>query len=309
MSIKSKAAWVVGITALLLILGGCGGDGGGGGDTLPLFPTVEDVLVAGWGTATLEVYPGIEIEVVERQVIAKFVGTADRTDYDNLVGFLADRNSAVVGQIPDLLTVQVQVPTNADILTVAADVTGLQYIEDASYNQILYDTVLTFDSSPASFSGANMWKNHVRAPQAWKLCVLSAGNVGDASVGVGVVDEGVDASNAQFQKNTILRVGGVDTAVLRNHGVAVAALAAAHGDDEVENGSSANNMAGVAWNCKILSYDASSFGKSSALDVTVGVKTCIENGARVVNVSQGYNQGDLPILLGWNWGWLLCCWE
>ena len=82
----------------------------------------------------------------------------------------------------------------------------------------------------------------------------------------------------------------ITTEATKDHAASVAGLLVAHGDDEDLVGSE-KNMAGMAWNCPLYSYDTWDTKKGNSYDgfsVAAGIDACFKNRTFVVNLSQGY---------------------
>jgi len=267
---------------LISIIGTGGGGGGGGGSsdggsTTSIFPSSDDEEKDPEGTTTVTLSSGIEVTAAEKQVIVRLEDTATRDDYEDLISFLEARGYSKVGQIPALLLIQVEVPTNGEITSAISDLEALSYVEDARPN-ILHEPLET-DPSPSSFNGSDNWIDDIRARQAWDI------TTGSVSVKIGIVDDGIYIPSGHISADRLIPL--YQGVISGYHGTAVAALAGADGND-------GSGMCGIAWNSPIMFFDAANhvFDGFFEWRIVRGVKDCIENGAKVVNVSIGNNQEE-----------------
>jgi subtilisin family serine protease len=169
------------------------------------------------------------------------------------------------------------------------DPTYRRPVDGVVYNSSPWRLTSTGILSPAPFQ--NTWAmEYVRAPLAWGCAV------GDSSVHVGVVDQGIRTSGVtdlpsvvRFARRTNL-VG--DTV---RHGTRVLSVLAARGDNQL-------GIAGMSWQSSVSLFDATEVDSSGrpALDSTfrrimpqAGVAHSIylatQQGAKIVNISLGAN--------------------
>jgi len=119
-----------------------GGGGGGGGTPSPavdpsLFPADEDIIAPASEITTIIDEDGEEIDVAGSQIIAKFVATASRSDYESLVVFLNSQGAQIVGQMPLFREVQIEAASPDEIMGLILQLEGLPYVEEAAANVIL----------------------------------------------------------------------------------------------------------------------------------------------------------------------------
>lgn len=265
---------------------------GGGTNPTPatpsLFPTTDDVVTKGTATTTVIMSDNIQLQAVSGQVIAEFKDTATRNDYDNLVSFLTQKGFSIIGQIPNLYMVQIGVTLDTQIVPLISDLKSLPYIEDTYPNMVVSGLK---DPNPSVFTGSD-WINDIQARDAWNI------STGKSEVIIGIIDSGVNPNNVQFKKNNIKNLN--DFNVGDGHGLAVASVAVANGNDADVNpyGTTANNMAGVCWNCSVATYDSIVFNTRSVLFLNLGIKKAINTGAKVVNISQGFSSPIVPFTIG-----------
>ena len=257
------------------MLSGCGGKSESANQSV--FPTTENKIVDGTAVATVTVAEGAQMQAISGQVIAEFYDTATRADYVNLENLLQGKGFRIIGQIPVLHMVQIGVTSDDQIVPLIADLKNLPYIEDAYPNMVVSSTR---DPNPSEFTGS-LWLDDISARDAWNI------STGKREVIIGIVDSGVDPNNAQFKKNNIRPLNSVD--VGDGHGLGVESVAIANGDDADVNGTGANNMTGVCWNCSAVAYDIGVKGITSligVININAGITEAINAGAKVVNISQ-----------------------
>jgi subtilisin family serine protease len=131
-----------------------------------------------------------------------------------------------------------------------------------------------------SYTALGQWSlPRLGFPRAWDI------TTGSAEVIVAVIDTGIDQTIADFSGRivspySVLRDSSVWPTWLddHGHGSAVAAVAAARGND-------LQGMAGAAWNVKIMPVKISDAGESTTTLLAEGIEYAVDNGADVINVS------------------------
>lgn len=292
---------------------------------LTVFPDEGDYVAPSLGVSQIE-DDGITWDVATREVVVELMEDAMREDYEALVAFLAARNTEVIGQIPDLMTVQIQVSDDSDILPLIDELRALPYVEDAHFNMIFQAHLAANEELPIrlpvppELDCGQWWIEDIRAPEAWRL--FGEGPVGKPELKIAIIDGGIYKGCGQFSKNLSnmsfypssgqipdtlgTTMEGLKTA----HGTTVAALMIAHGDDGITGPVGTDesdmlslvfgqpmsrNITGVAWDVSLLSFDVRThYGGTTEL-VTEQIMEAVKKGARVINISLGKGQRtDLP---------------
>lgn len=274
---RSVVMWML-VGMAIFGLFGCG-EKKGANEIASLFPTAENKIIDGTTVTEVPTEEGIAMQAIGGQVIAEFYDTAMHADYASLETFLNGKGAKIIGQIPALYMVQIGVSSDDQIVPLIAELKKLSYIEDAYPNMVVSSVR---DPRPAKFTGSS-WADDISAKDAWNI------STGKRDVIIGIVDNGVDPNNVQFKKNSIRTLN--DFNVGDAHGLGVASIAVAHGDDADVNGTGKDNMAGVCWDCSIVAYDCSVkgidlFRRKAIAAISRGIAETINAGAKVVNVSQ-----------------------
>jgi len=258
-----------------------------------LFPSAESVLAEPVDLEIIEIAPGITARIGARELVAELKRSATAADYEDVLKFLGERGASAVGQLPKLRILQIRAEDGVDLLQLASDLRALSYIEDAYPSWI---GALPGDHFPVPPPGdpdfpESWWVDHadygINAPQAWGTFVDRGEMIGSPDVTIGVVDARLEIDSGHFLMANIRELNWVPFTY--DHGTAVTALAIASGDD-------GSGMAGVAWDCPCVFYNAYldwPFNGPWYPLIVWGVESCIDAGARVVNVSLGADQ-ELP---------------
>ena len=181
-------------------------------------------------------------------------------------------------------TIVVEVLANSEINSFISEISQLAYIENAHPNtKYLANSV---SPNPWPFAG-NSWVEDINLMQAWNYIYNKTGSIGDPLIKIGVIDDKVVENSGHFSGKNIVEISStISSSAQSNHGTAVAAIAAAKGDD-------GHGMAGVAWDCPVYYYDGyiHNLFIEGYFDSTIrtAVARLIREGVRVVNISVGYN--------------------
>lgn len=269
------------VVVVLFAVTGCHSGGGGRAVGEPsLFPTAGNIVTMATATTTVAMPDNTQVPAASGQVIAEFKDTAVRSDYDNLVSFLAQKGFSIIGQIPNLYMVQIGVVSDAQITPLISDLKSLSYIGDAYPNMA---TSPALNPNPYYPSNGAYWIDDIQARDAWNI------SIGNSNVIIGVVDTGINQDNPQFVKNKIVNLNTPH--ILGGHGIGVASVAVASGDDADVNsyGTTDNNMAGICWNCSVVAYDTTwGIGEIRipfVFTINSGIEEAIAKKAKVVNIS------------------------
>ena len=154
-----------------------------------------------------------------------------------------------------------------------------------------YYSMRTVPNDP-SFSNQT-YLDVIRGPEAWDI------DTGVTSETIAIVDSGIDTNNVDVTTKlvTFLGVDVVDNDSVpadrdsfgqgTGHGIAVAGIAAA-----ITN--NASLVAGVNWNAPIMPVRVLDTSASATTDsLVIGMRLAIDNGARVINLSLGFNSAQV----------------
>jgi thermitase len=214
---------------------------------------------------------------------------------------LALYGTETIKMIPQLNVYQVRIPAGISVEEMAAALSRNPDVESAGPNYIVRMTVTPNDTlfryqyalnntgqdfgAPGSPTGKA--KADIRATAGWEE------TNGDAATIIAVIDTGIDFDHPDL-KNKIVSRGrdfvndDWDATDDEGHGTFVAGIAAAETNND-------EGMAGVAWNCKILPVKvlgADGFGEY--INVCAGIIWAADNGAQVISLSLGLEEGEPP---------------
>lgn len=128
--------------------------------------------------------------------------------------------------------------------------------------------------NPDSADHQNWAFERVAAPFAWGC------STGDSTTVVAVVDNGFHTI-PDLTGNSDLMEAPDAFPVTRDHGTSVAAVAAGHGNDST-------GVTGMMWRARLRMYDVSHNGTGNFQDLWNNVRDARLDGARVINVSAGW---------------------
>jgi len=268
---------------------GCGGSGGGGDDTVDnltsLFPSDEKYIEHQGEVTTIIDDEGYENKIISKRIIIEFTRTAKRQNYNDLTNYLTDNNYNIIGQIPVIRLIQIEIDSDDNLYSVLNYLNSMSYVQYAHLDRI-YSPL--FDPVPASLDS---WIPEINAKDAWDISTESK------DIKIGIVDGAVAWNSGHFQTKVNDIEDATPFAYSNNslHGTTMAALAASPGDD-------GHGMCGVAWKNPIVFYNVDGpSGATSSSEIKNGIIECIDRGAKVINVSQGPSlESGLP-----NWYLLL----
>ena len=240
-----------------------------------LFPSSEDIYKPATEINAIQDIDGLYIEIAGKQIIAEFSDDATAHNYDQLETFLNDQNAQIVGQIPALQMVQIETLELNGVTELVAKLRQLSYIEDAYPNQVY--SLIADHTIPPNLKGG-WWTEAINLSNAWDLLEKEGFSLGN--IKIGIVDHGI-AVNAGFFEQRV-DIINPSNYMITDHGTAVAALAAGY----------SSKMVGVAPDSNILSYGLRKI--NDIAEINLGIKTCLEKGAKVVNVSTGEDRDNEP---------------
>ena len=216
---------------------------------------------------------------VSGRVLVKFHAGASAETRSHVANSVGGTDSS---EISDLGINVLKVPVGHEAAVVAA----LSRSQDVEYAE--RDAVAQkFDTTPNDYWWPNEWSQvKVNAPKAWDL------TRGSSSVVIAVLDTGVDATQPDLQGALVSGwnpiAGTADTADTDGHGTDVAGIA----------GARSNNAIGVTsycWSCSVMPVKVLGAGSSLA-SVVYGITWATDHGARVINMSWGYQGTDYSSL-------------
>ena len=219
-------------------------------------------------------FPGVKIPVAKRQLVIHY----KEGMYSHILDLINSTPDAyLVGQILAANTVQVVIGDGISLKG------AIQYCEADSAvisarPNLLIRTDVYPDGEPDStlppFAERRWHLDQVQAPQAWDLL-----SDDDTIVKIGVVDSGLDYDNFDGQDFTF------DTSDLpgitdnTGHGTHIAGIIGASGNNN-------NGTLGMAWNANLYPFNVYSDNANGfSLDEMTAVKTLVDRGCKVINIS------------------------
>lgn len=173
----------------------------------------------------------------------------------------------------------------SDVVAVVESFANLPEVEFAEPDYFLHSDA-TFPNDPLF---PEQWGLHqasdadVDAPEAWDITT-------GGDVIIAVIDSGADATHIEFRRKLVagwnFDYNSSDTQDYQGHGSGVSSVAAANTNNN-------QGVAGVCWDCRIMPLVAGLW--SSATDAMV---FAADNGARVVNISQGTSSPSATFAAG-----------
>lgn len=308
-----------------IVLFGCGGGGGGGYDSGTGDKTVFDEFtsfaeVSETETVTLE--DGSTVEAAKDEVLIYAKEDITKDELDTLIKNIESMGGAVIGSLADTATLQVRIPSTTSEADFISSIESLSGVEGAGVNLVVeleqdnysgYERYLQNDKTEEftalggseisavkypSFKG-NYWIEQIKADEAWEV---TTGTTSDDAT-IGIVDSGIKANPIVVDNSRIIRydtkgnfITDDDTSDLESHGLWVTAFAAGYND------SSSIKYRGMAWKNKVVMVDVLKkieecgvffcTKKVFITDVQGGIKTAIDKGAKIINVSIAYENSS-----------------
>ncbi len=136
--------------------------------------------------------------------------------------------------------------------------------------------------TPNDTNFSQQWQHQIiSSPAAWQI------TTGSPEITVAILDTGITNNLTEFNNRLVPGFDFVNNdnnpADDMGHGTRVTAVGFANGNDNF-------GTAGVDWNCRIMPIKiAGSDGNLNDFDVADGVNFAVNNGARVINLSLGFN--------------------
>lgn len=302
---------------------GCGGGGGGGGtggatSSTPII-TPTSTLASVDQLKTYTEPDGSTIEAAKDEVFVQVRNDISETQLADIQKKIVALGGTVIGSDPDLMVLQIR---TVDEVTMIAALETMPGVITASLNFVCQSPGLTNQEGAAL---AQMERSRVRALAAigavaamgkvgfsgeWWMASINIEKTwltskGSTSVIIGIVDTGIKADQKILAPSRISRFsedGKAITdddsvgAVQGQHGLWVTGFAAGFIDDPSNDidSATATNVRGVNPVSNVVMVDVGHPGllsKTSLVltDVQRGIKTAINKGAKVVNVSIGAN--------------------
>jgi len=231
---------------------------------------------------------------VSGQILVKPSKTASESAVQSA---LRANSAREIGKIKQLNVRIVQVPSQAEQRVISA----LSKNPNFEFAEPDYIANIILVPNDPYYSSYQWHLPKIAAPVAWDA------TTGNASVKVAIVDSGVESSHPDLSGRVLLGYDFVnndpDPSDDNGHGTAVAATAAAKGNDGV-------GTAGVAWNVAILPVKTmNSAGSGSYSAIANGITYSADQGAKIINLSLGGTQASTTlqnaVAYAWNKGSLL----
>jgi hypothetical protein len=223
-------------------------------------------------------------------VLVEFRGDATQEERQSAVDAIRGR---VVGGQTGAYFVQVPTPDTSYIQHLSSALAQLDKLPQVEYASGYLTTRPSPDfAQPHDTTGWRQWQlnpdsadgdnwafERVGAPFAWGC------SVGDTSTVIGIVDNGFHTIS-DLTKNSSLMEAPDAYPDAQDHGASVAAIAAGFGNDSL-------GVSGMMWRGKVRMYDWTHNGSGDFQDLWDNIRDARVDGARVVNVSVGYNWGGM----------------
>jgi len=270
---------------------------------------------------TITLDDGSEVVAAKDEILVYLNEDITTTQLDNIYNSIIDLGGEVKAFDPELRILQVNVDSSDSEIAFSEELTGKEGISGAGLNLAvsyeydnekgytefvkkisqlgkddqnfsapskLLDTSITptFSVSPSEFTG-DYWIDHISVQAAWDaISDLTLGNVT-----IGIVDTGISSEQNVISEDRLQRYksNGVeitddDTKDEKDHGLNVTAFAAGFSDET-------SSVYGVNHHSDVIMVDV--LKKIPLLSITFtsdlvgGIKTAIDKGADVINVSIG----------------------
>ena len=293
-----KILFIVGLIIILSISGlSCsgGGDGGGGGDddndNIPVFSSDTDYVIDFEDIDIITNEHGEEVELIGKKILIVFNDNANRSDYETLINFLQNNHGtySVVRRI-FLKILILRFESVDNIVHIKSDIKNYDFIEEVYFNT--GSSILVSHADTTYFS--HNWSiANIQLKKAWAYLIENGYSLSNSDIKIGVLDGPVgseyfdnklDETGFPVPRFTGLRYNQFS---YHNHGTTVGSLL----------GADCNNITGVAPDSDILSYDCShgtGIFKSVLDRQLLGIKTLVDSGAKIINISLGGAGKDDP---------------
>lgn len=191
----------------------------------------------------------------------------------------------VYGAVPATRTYQIRFigidPKDLDAK--ATLLRGTPGVEDVSRNFVTTEGLVTPDDTewdswgnPPAGNNANL--EYIGMPDAWGV------TTGSSSIKMAVIDNDMDRNHSDLDDN-IGRIDGRGSETADGHGTHVAGTICAEGNNH-------KGVSGIMWDCDLRLFPAGPFVSDSVTTQEQMVKAA-DDGARVVNMSLGYNETNM----------------
>ncbi len=243
--------------------------------------------------------------IAENQVLVTYRETApatDRSRIENWLRTLGARLGGHAGETETSGTFQYVLRPGTDLNVV------LDYLQSTSNRTVVFSAlpngeIYSLRDPNPNYDGWDdgfYWIDAIHARQAWDT------TTGSTNIPIGIVDHGIQTASGHFEGKTIrfgvkcvnredgfthyLPIEDADREChgyrsdyrADGHGTAVAALAAARGDERT------GRSVGLAWENPIVSIDyLGTVGRSTYFSSVEGVILALRMGARIINLSSG----------------------
>lgn len=224
---------------------------------------------------------GKTIEVVAGEILVKFIsGVRPQT----INALNAEKNVKIIKRLPTLgvsvLSSEDPGVTVEELLKAYQTEDAKKYVEYAEPNYICS----AHFTSPNDPNLSKQWGlSNIKALQAWDV------QQGSNTVIIAVVDSGIDLNHPDLKNRMMAGYDYIDNdndpSDAYGHGTHVAGILGAQTNNLV-------GIAGVNWDCRIMPVRVlGSDGTGTADKFALGVKYAADNGAKVINMSLGLNNG------------------
>ncbi len=305
----------------LLVFAGCGGGGGGGGTPAPPDDGADgggdasdsNYIVPGGAFTTEEVtmppspdetvvWPGDSGGVLsvagQLDVTLKAdITAAELREVKNLVDA---RNGEIVAQDVSTRGLLLELPTTQSAVALSEVLDAKSHVVSCAPNRVMesYEFVREQPRLPSN----DYFIHRIRAQDAWTILRANDKQLGSQDVPIAVVDGGLDeALRSQLFANKDCTIYTQERTPTdgTGHGTAVASLAVASGDDGKAG-------VGIAWDAPLLMYDVlndegEAPGECTRAHIAAAISRAVDDGARIINVSQGPESGRATVSLAFRW--------
>lgn len=257
------------------------------------------------GTGVVSLDNGVKVEAATRQMLLTFRQDVNREAILKASRAIEKMGGKIVGENPPAKMLQIETPTDADIVSFIDVLNGLPDVLVATPNSVVTLSAINPnpDTSSSTFPPPNSgyWVDAINARRAWDL------TTGNTNIVIGIVDTGINLDSGHFDTKrewiSILnplelpsisdQVGCFRAPIDRcmmGHGTFVSSLAGSDGAD-------GRGSVGVAWQSPLTVADMFQIVDSTdpvsakvfQFDLTQAIVQTIMAGARVINVSWGMN--------------------